>query len=286
MMFYRDRTPPNDGEMDCRDPPTNPRRGRPGGNGSDYDRSPPEHDGGEIGYGDELFPNGFSSRPPSRVSDTEPPRPEGPHSRHLSFYEPATDGRPEEEEGGPPGYASSHKPTRSTNRFLDDRSADFDDPLPAKSNPIRALGFFLLMATIGSSAGALWFYDGPDLTGYASSFSSTKVDTTIETLNRLADEQTKLTQAVAALQAAQDVLQKSMVAGEQERQRLSAETQALRTDVNAVRASLADFALRSKMGQATKSAPAPAKKTKVERKSAPPHDGPQGAPVALSPPPQ
>jgi len=264
-MYQRDRTR-NDGEMDPRDLPDHRGRSARGGNAPDYDGSAPQYDGAAMDYGEELPPHN--------------------DSKNLWSQRAPTDAYPGEDEGAPPGYVSSARSARPADRFLEDPSADFDDPLPAKPSRVRTLGFFLLMAIIGTSAGALWFYFDLDLARYIPGFSSNaKADRANEMLIQLVDEQTKVTRSVTTMQAAQDALQKGIAAREQELQRLLVETQALRTDMNALRTGIADSALRSHSGQAAKSAPTAAKKTKGERKSAPPPEQPQNESAPGSPAP-
>jgi RAQPRD family integrative conjugative element protein len=286
-MYDRDREPRYDGEMNPGDIP------RDGGTGGrdvrtrDYDGSAPEYRGAAMNYDEGLPPNGSDSRPLGRRRNGGPQYTNGrPHHENFSSYEVAANEYPDEGDDASHGYASPAKSARSASRFLDDTSADFDDSVPlepAKTSRIRTLGFFLLMAFIGSSAGALWFFYGPDLAS-----SSIQADKTTESLNRLADEQTRLIQSVTALQAAQDALQKTIAVSGQELQRLSAETQALRSDVNAIRTGLADTALHPPRAQLPKSAPAPSKKAKAERKPAVQREQPQteARPTALSPPSQ
>ena len=81
---------------------------------------------------------------------------------------------------------------------------------------------------------------------------------------QLAEEQRRLTQAIAALQLTQDGLQKSIAAREQEIQRLSAENQTLRTDLDALRRAAASAAVQPPVAAKSPS-PQPPPKKKAER---------------------
>jgi hypothetical protein len=262
-MYERDRVR-NNGETDTRDIRDDRGAGVRGGRESDYEGSAHQY-GGAITDNEQEFPrNGF---------------------RDSWAREAVAEVYPDEDEGALPGYAGAARSAPRANRFLDEASIDYDDPLPAKPAAIRAVWFFLLMAAIGASAGALWFYFDPDLGRYVPGFSSANADRTTELLIRLVDGQTKLTQSVTAIQPTQDALQKTIAAREQELQRLLAETQALRSDINALRTGLAEAALRSHPAQSAKGAPAATKRTKAEAKSVPQREQPQNetAPSAPAP---
>jgi cell division protein FtsB len=264
-MYERDRLRRNDGEMDFRDTRGGRGAGTPDDMASDDDGSAPRYNGAAMDDGQELPPD---------------------DSRASWSHRAGTDAYADEDEGASPGYPRSAPSARPANRFLDDPASDFDDPSPAKPGGIGAAWFFLLMALIGVSAGGLWFYFDPDLARYVPGLSNARADKTTEILIHMVDEQAKLTQSVTAMQAAQDALQKNIAGREQEIQRLLAETQALRSDVNALRTDLAESAVRPRGGQGAKGAPAAAKKAKAERKSAPQPEQPanETPPTALAPP--
>jgi hypothetical protein len=191
-----------------------------------------------------------------------------------------------------PNYNEPDHPLR--HRFLDEDDGAvsvFDEPPPSESSRRRFLGaiaFVLLMAFIGSGAGVIWYFYGPQLMSLA---GTPDVEKPSVTLGQVADEQRKLTQAIAALQLIQDALQKNVAAREQEIprlsqeiQRLSAETRSLRTDLDALRSAAANAAAHPPVAQAPKSPPThPPPKKKAERQ---PAAEPQtkGEPMALSPP--
>jgi hypothetical protein len=138
----------------------------------------------------------------------------------------------------------------------------------------------VLMALIGSGAAALWFYYGPAL----SATSTSEVDKTASALSGLADEQRKLAQSVSALQQlVRESFQKDATAREQETQRFSAQAEALRADLDGLRAAIANAATRSPIAHAPKSAAVQPQKKGPDRKSAPP---PQAEPAPITPSPE
>jgi hypothetical protein len=184
-----------------------------------------------------------------------------------------------------PNYDGLDHPL-SRSRFLDEDDgaiSDFDKPALSENSRkgfLRAIGFVLLMAFLGSGAGAIWHNYGPQLMSLA---GTSAVEKPSVTLDQLADEQRKLTQAIAALQLIQDALQKNVAAREQDIQRLSGETRSLKTDLDALRGAVANVAAPPPVAQAPKKLPThtPPKK-KAERQPAEPQA--KGEPMALSPP--
>jgi hypothetical protein len=282
MMYDPERSPRNFNPDDDRDGRI---AGVLAGRAPDYGGAAPDHNGTPIKYdgnyeeeeevGREVSEARSAGR---RANGARLYRNGGPRDEHLSSDHAPTNEYPEDDDASQ-GYGGPARSARRPPRFLEDASTE--SAKPSRTSAIRALGFFLLMAVIGGSSGALWFYYGPDL-------SSPQLDKTTETLNRLVEEQAKLIQSVAALHGAQDVLQKSIVARDQELQRISAETAALRTEVNGVRAGLADIALRLQIGQSPKSASVPSKRAKGDYKPAAQQAPPQGEarPMAVTPPSQ
>jgi hypothetical protein len=177
------------------------------------------------------------------------------------------------DDGGPSAHAGAF-PDDTTYHLADDAEAERHAPASAGRGIVGLLLFFLLMAAIGSSGGALWFYFGPQL-----EIGGTQVESTAQSLNRLAEEQRKLVQSIAALQLAQDALAKLIAAREQEMQQLLTETRSLRTDLDGLRAAAA---APPRPSNAQPKAPA---KKKTERKSTaePKSEAP---PMAVSPQPQ
>jgi hypothetical protein len=188
------------------------------------------------------------------------------------------------DDGASPDYAGLAHSGGPRSGFLgsdDDAAPDFDEPTSSDRPRRRFLGaiaFVVLMALTGSGAAAIWYYYGPQLVGLA---STQEVEKPTETLAQLADEQRRLTQAIAALQLTQDGLQKSIAAREQEIQRLSGENRTLRTDLDALRSAAASTATQSPPAPKSPSARPPPKK-KAERQ---PATQPQAerAPMALTP---
>jgi hypothetical protein len=184
-----------------------------------------------------------------------------------------------------PNYDGPDHPL-SRSRFLDEDDgamSDFDEPAPAE-NPrkgfLGAIGFVLLMAFIGSGAGAIWYNYGPELMSLA---GMPAVEKPSVTLDQLAQEQRELTEAIAALQLMQNALQKNVAAREQDIQQLSGETRSLKTDLDALRSAVANAAVPPPVAQAPKKPPThtPPKK-KAERQPAEPQA--KDEPMALSPP--
>jgi len=166
-------------------------------------------------------------------------------------------------------------------RLADGMDPEEDESTSSRRSLVATIVFFFLMATIGSGGAAIWYYYGPESVPH-----STQIDETAQTLARLADEQRKLTQSIAALQLLQDSLQKHILAGEQELQRLTTEVRSLRSDVEQLRTPPAGAAGHSGNAQTPRSSNrAPAKKNKTEAKPTAEPKGHAG-PLTVSPQPQ
>jgi hypothetical protein len=157
-----------------------------------------------------------------------------------------------------------------------------DEDAPSAGRRVLAMMvFFCIMAAIGSGSGAIWYYCGPDWVR-----GGTQVDEAAATLARLADEERKLTQSIAALQLVQDSLQKHVLAGEQELQRLSTEVRSLRSDVENLRTLPPGPAGQASNAQPPRSVNrVPAKKNKPQPKPTAEPKGHAG-PLTVSPQPQ
>ena len=195
-------------------------------------------------------------------------------------------------------YPGAGDPTRRVRKFIpehddtfvpeDDETESDDLPSPAGRRPVLArIMSVVLLASIGSGGAALWFYYGPTFSAGAGSLFSARTsegDNTAAVISRLADEQRQLAQAVAALrQSVQDSLQKDAAARAQDTQRLSAQADALRVELDGLRAALANPAARPPVAHAAKSAAVPPQKKGSERKPAP---GPQAEPQPITPSPE
>jgi hypothetical protein len=168
-------------------------------------------------------------------------------------------------------YPSQPHPDRRRRRVISEvDDADVDNiPQPVRTNrPIlAAMMFFILMAFIGSGAATGSFYFGPDF----SSTDKSQVDKTAEALSHVADEQRKLTQAVSGLQQlVQNSVAKNAALREQDMQRLSAETAALKADLEGLRAAIANITVQPRITPAPKRAAVQAQKSGSEHKPATP----------------
>jgi hypothetical protein len=245
--------------------------------------------------------NGFPDADDGAVPDYEGP----PHSTGQSRFLDADDSAaPDYDEQAPldslrnrflrvdggaspdPDPAHAGWPMSRLHGAHDGAEPDLDEPEP--SSPGRrflgAIAFVLLMALTGSGAAAMWYYYGPQLVALASTQGVEKppaVEKPAVTLDQLAEEQRKLTQAIAALQLTQDGLQKSIAAREQEIQRLSGENRALRTDLDALRSAAASAAIQSPAAPKSQSARPPPKKKAERQPAAQPQA--ERAPMALTP---
>jgi hypothetical protein len=180
-------------------------------------------------------------------------------------------------------YPAQRGPGRRVRKFIPEGDETHAEKRPSperRRSPVLArIMFLVLLALVGSGGAALWFYYGPAF----SAASTSEVDKTAELVNRLADEQRKLAQSVSTLQQlVQDSFQKSATAREQDTQRLSAQAEALRADLDGLRVAIANATTRSPIAHAPKSAAVQPQKKGSDRKSAPPLQA-EAPPITPSP---
>ena len=150
------------------------------------------------------------------------------------------DARPAHSDGVRQDHPGVGRAAPRTNGFRYERDdEDFDDldpPESSRSGFLRATVFCLSMALIGVGAAVIWHYYAPDIVLPASTRDVEKLN---DSIGQLVQEQRKLTQTINAQQLLQDALQKTIVAREQDIQRLTAEVRAVRTDMDAPRSTAA-----------------------------------------------
>lgn len=175
-------------------------------------------------------------------------------------------------------YPGQPHPGRRVRKFIPE--GEVPSPERRRSPVLTVIISFVLATLIGSGAAALWFYYGPAL----SATSTSQVDKTAEALSRLADEQRKLAQALAALQqSVQDSFQKNAAVREQDTQRFSTQVQALQGDLDGLRVAIANATTRSPVAHAPKTASVQSQKKGSDRKSA---QAPQADPSPVTPSPE
>lgn len=184
----------------------------------------------------------------------------------------------------PPTTHSRHQ----SRRFLYDESdEDFEEPAPSRLRLVRAIAFYLLMASIGSGAATIWHFYTPSLTALG---GASDVQKLTDAVGNQAQEQRKLSQTISALQSNQEALQKALATREQDIERLTTEVRTLKGDLDSLRnaaaataaphPTIAPGAKRSASPPAAKkSAGPPAAKKEVEHSPVKPEGS---EPMALS----
>lgn len=200
----------------------------------------------------------------------------GPTDTTTQYYdEPPSSGYRGAGANDPPTTHSRHQ----SRRFLYDESdEDFEEPAPSRLRLVRAIAFYLLMASIGSGAATIWHFYTPSLTALG---GASDVQKLTDAVGDQAQEQRKLSQTISALQSNQEALQKALATREQDIERLTTEVRTLKGDLDSLRnAAAATAAPHPTIAPGAKrSAGPPPTKKKVEHSPVKPEGS---EPMALS----